>query len=155
MTARGASNFIRELQLRSDLTTHDVLHIELAVDHAGTGPEAAKRLRRRAVAAADARPGGGIIGAREEAHSANPAAEGLRGRVVVGGRHGGRCDRGDQDGHEARRAREAVAELHGLMVTRTNGMQADKKLREGRGVQNTEDQIEFLCFHAISIDLRG
>ena len=57
--------------------------------------------------------------------------------------------------HVDGRAREAVAELHGLMVTRTNGMQADKKLREGRGVQNTEDQIEFLCFHAVPIDLRG
>jgi hypothetical protein len=29
------------LQFRSDSITHDVLHIELAVDHADTGPEAA------------------------------------------------------------------------------------------------------------------
>jgi hypothetical protein len=29
------------LQFRSDSITHDVLYIELAVDHANTGPEAA------------------------------------------------------------------------------------------------------------------
>jgi hypothetical protein len=34
------SNFVHALQLRSDSITHDVLHIELAVDHVDTGPEA-------------------------------------------------------------------------------------------------------------------
>ena len=57
--------------------------------------------------------------------------------------------------HAEWRTREVPAELRSLIVMGTNGTQAKKKVRElGEELRDTEDQIEFLCFHTVPVDLR-
>jgi len=42
-----------------------------------------------------------------------------------------------------------------VVVTGTNGTQAEKNMGElGEEIRDTEDQIEFLCFHTAPVDLR-